>query len=145
MKLISNSRNVLHSKQYNLKFIVIKFHGVIFHSMIFNLSWIQNKETFVLKLPKMGSFVGHLIPGAALTLMGIWWAYNIFYKYHVARKASIISDQRRGRYKSTLLFPNNSCCKGAPIEAIFIIAASFTGIIGEWIFFSNSTWHNGFV
>ncbi|KAF2364112.1 hypothetical protein FHG87_005125, partial [Trinorchestia longiramus] len=83
----------------------------------------------------MGRLSGHLLPGFFFICFGLWWSYNIFYRYFVSKKEAVVIGRGRKniKFKSVLLFPCNGCCGGAPVEAILIVVATTIGFLGELV------------
>ncbi|XP_047496166.1 transmembrane protein 45B-like [Penaeus chinensis] len=87
----------------------------------------------------MGSFMGHILPGSLFFAFGMWWAYNIFFRYFLCLRGGGSGggsggggkNWRRG-YRSTPTF-SSRCCSKIPMEAFFKIAATSIGIVGEFV------------
>nr|XP_053630223.1 transmembrane protein 45B-like isoform X1 [Cherax quadricarinatus]XP_053630224.1 transmembrane protein 45B-like isoform X1 [Cherax quadricarinatus] len=96
----------------------------------------------------MGTFIGHVVPGAFLSLFSLWWIYNIFKKFFLSQRAVGVRDGGSGRYcyRSTCTF-NSSCCPKLPVEGILkvvFVAVAMTGelstafVDGVFVHFNNA-------
>ena len=72
---------------------------------------------------KMGTLVGHLVPGAFFLLIGVWWTFNIWGSYFRALHS-------RRRFQSTISFPLRQGSR-VPWESIAIIVCATAAIVGE--------------
>ncbi|XP_071523429.1 transmembrane protein 45B-like [Panulirus ornatus] len=82
----------------------------------------------------MGSFMGHVLPGSFFTMFGLWWAYNIFQRYHLCQRVGRTTQDNghRPTYTNTSTFPF-SCYPGLPLEGILKVAVTTIGMTGELI------------
>lgn len=93
----------------------------------------------------MGSFMGHILPGSFFFGFGLWWVYNIFFRYFLCLRGGGSGGggvggvggvggggkNWRRRYRSTPTF-SSPCCSNVPLEAFFKIAVTAIGITGEF-------------
>lgn len=84
----------------------------------------------------MGSFQGHLLPGSLFLVFGVWWAYNIFFRYFLSLRGGGSGGGGGGknwrrRYRSTSTF-GSRCCPKIPIEGILKVVVTAIGITGSW-------------
>ncbi|XP_042889365.1 transmembrane protein 45B-like isoform X2 [Penaeus japonicus] len=85
----------------------------------------------------MGSFQGHLLPGSLFLVFGVWWAYNIFFRYFLSLRGGGSGGGGGGknwrrRYRSTSTF-GSRCCPKIPIEGILKVVVTAIGITGEFV------------
>ncbi|KAK6916510.1 Protein of unknown function DUF716 [Dillenia turbinata] len=77
---------------------------------------------YLIEVP-MGTFQGHLVPGLAITLLGLWHACNTIHAYYL--KGS-------GRYMSRFWYPFNSPIQGLKyLELILILSFTIFAIITQ--------------
>ena len=79
------------------------------------------------QLVKMGSFVGHVLPGTFFFLFGLWWCIQIYQRYY----ESLCRQGRR--YRNTVYFPVTSCNRTVNLEAIIAIVLCAIGMTVELI------------
>ena len=80
---------------------------------------------------KMGSFIGHVVPGSFFGLFGAWYVYQVFLKYFMCQRAAAsLGEKGRSFYQNTSSFVC-SCCPTMPLEGFLKIAAAVLGMIGE--------------
>ena len=61
---------------------------------------------------KMGSFVGHAVPGTFFTLAGLWWTVNIFWRYFSVYFNQLHHGAKKdGAYKNTVSFSCDTFCQ----------------------------------
>ncbi|CAG5130502.1 unnamed protein product [Candidula unifasciata] len=75
----------------------------------------------------MGDLKGHIVPGTAFLLYGLWWAVGSIRRYFLCRK-------RGQQYLSTATFPCPFSCGNTetwPVEAVAEIVISSGGLFGE--------------
>lgn len=68
-------------------------------------------------LAKMGSFLGHILPGTFFILFGVWWSFavNIRYFKFLVKKIKL---KNYVKFRCTPTFQSN-CCPHLPIEGLF--------------------------
>jgi len=75
--------------------------------------------------------MGHVLPGAMFILAGVWWAYNIIFRFLLAHKNAAYSNRPGLRYHNSLTFPWGK--SGLPVEPCVIIALTSAGIVAETV------------
>ncbi|CAL4219691.1 unnamed protein product, partial [Meganyctiphanes norvegica] len=78
---------------------------------------------------RMGSFMGHVVPGFFFYIFSVWWTWKIFHKFFLCQRAQ--DKKGRSRYLNTASFPSNCCTKRVPLESILKIVAVILGMAGE--------------
>ncbi|XP_064119102.1 transmembrane protein 45B-like [Macrobrachium nipponense] len=81
----------------------------------------------------MGSFIGHLVPGTAFSIFGLWFAYCTLHRFFLCSRFAFMNGSKFvGKYRSTCSF-TCSCCPTVPLEGIIKILASVLAISGEFV------------
>ena len=76
---------------------------------------------------KMGTLLGHVLPGSFFILFSLWWIVSISQRYFRSK-----FDPHFGKYKNTATFPSRRW-SNIPVEAYFKLLAAVAGTIGEII------------
>ncbi|PAA52749.1 hypothetical protein BOX15_Mlig011478g2, partial [Macrostomum lignano] len=76
---------------------------------------------------EMGTFLGHLLPGAFFLLFALWWLYSVLSRYYRAK-------YRRGpAYRSTVVYPCCCCCVRLPLEGFIKMICCGIGFTAELV------------
>ncbi|XP_037088076.1 transmembrane protein 45B-like [Pollicipes pollicipes] len=79
----------------------------------------------------MGTLLGHVLPGVAFLLTGLWWTYNIFERYFQTRQAP-------RQFQASLSFPIRRGSR-VPWDCLILLGLMVVGIIGEIV----TGWRDG--
>ncbi|XP_068247575.1 transmembrane protein 45B-like [Palaemon carinicauda] len=81
----------------------------------------------------MGSFIGHLVPGTAFSVFGLWFASCILQRFFLCARVDVMNGSKYvGKYRSTCSFAC-PCNPAIPLEGIIKIIASIIAISGEFV------------
>ncbi|KAK7078816.1 Transmembrane protein 45B [Halocaridina rubra] len=85
----------------------------------------------------MANFIGHTLPGVLLTILGMWWAYNMWMRYFLCQRTISSGIRSRIKYANTASF-TSPCCSKIPFEGVFKATVVPIGMIAEYMTAFNS-------
>ena len=80
----------------------------------------------------MGDFAGHMANGTMLFLVGLFWLYNVLYRYFLCqREASILQKDSTRAFRTDMMFPIR-CYPRVPIIPMGICLVVGVTMIREY-------------
>ena len=89
-------------------------------------------------LLKMGTFMGHVMPGIFFIILGWWWAVQILRKIYKSKGKHQFHHQRSSSISQSPTFPLDTPCGAFHIEVYVMTLFCVTGLLIELVIVTES-------